>query len=107
MASRERRRGRVDMLRNSLLIFGWQHPVVHGDKPRRFCFPSRDRNLFGETCRIPWTLSCMDDGSFSWRKIWNEVLVDSLSGERQEPRRIRLSFGKAGRGWIRLQHVVG
>ena len=86
---------------------GWQHPVVHGDKPRRFCLPSRDRNLIGETCRIPRALSCIDDGSFGWRKIWNEVLVDSLSGERQETGRIRLRFGKARRGWIGLQYVVG
>src|SRR6267154_6461984 len=107
MAGGESRRCCMDVFGDGLLIFGWQHPVVHGDEPRRLCLPSRDRNLIGETCRIPRTLSCIDDGSFGWWEIWNEVLVDSFSGERQETGGIRLCFGKTRGRRIGLQHVVG
>src|SRR5258707_177258 len=103
MAGGESRRCCMDMFRYGPLILGRQHPVVGcGNEPRMFCCPSRDRHFIGQACRIPRTLSSIADGPIGWPKIGDEILVDSLAGERKETRGIRLCFGKTG-GWrVRL-----
>src|SRR5215472_8692967 len=108
MAGGESRCCCVDMLCDCLLIFGRQNPVVScRDEPRRFCRPGGDRHFVSEASRIPRTLSCIDDRSFGWPKIWDEILVDSFAGERKETRSIRLYFGITRAGRVRLEHIAG
>src|SRR6202035_4728944 len=103
MAGGESRHGCMDMFRDCLLILGRQHPVVAcGNEPRMFRRPSGGRYLVAEACRIPRTLSCIDDGSFGCRNIRNEVLVDSFAGERKESSSIRLCFAKTGAWRVRF-----